>query len=122
MSREVCCEHCGARGFRKLMHPAPPDWLFFVTKIDDDEPEIGEMVLYACSEKCSRAIWQKGPGEQFSADPVPAERFIPIRNVLGALAYLRETKASGPAEFLRGLDDAIRAVRATAADYGCDVN
>jgi len=121
---EVHCEVCRKPGVRAFMHPAPPDWFFIVTLIEKDEPEIGEMVVFACSETCARNVWKKGPGEKFSLEEMERavkERFIPIRTVLGTLASIRKDHESGSAEVLRGIDEAIQAVRIAATNYGCHV-
>lgn len=53
------------------MYPAPKDWFFLEAKDDEaPDPDKTTIYVYACSEECCVKLWQKGPGNRWTAEEV----------------------------------------------------
>lgn len=63
MSDTVSCDCCQKLGKRQRFYPAPNDWYFIETTI---EQEI--VYVYACCDDCIFNIWKKGPGKDFKGE------------------------------------------------------
>jgi hypothetical protein len=71
MSDSVKCECCGKSGRRPRMHPAPENWFFIESTIEDENDTL---FVYACSEECKAGVWKKGPGERWTCEGVVMPR------------------------------------------------
>lgn len=56
-----------------MMTFAPQGWFFIETQIDDEEPELGTTIIFACSKECAMGMWEHGPGDLNRTSPYPPD-------------------------------------------------
>lgn len=69
MSDTVKCDGCNSIGKRQRWHPAPNDW-FFIESLVEDDGNNHIIYVYACSEACKQNLWIKGPGKSFKEEVI----------------------------------------------------